>query len=406
MIQTRKKQYNKGRRRDICGLILQCGALTNKGLRLYWNGKNEYVNKSQAVAVLRREQIIYETSYTTLNEEDRVEKIRLYTLNNQSDDFDVCIPTFPVGTLPVFNQFLDPLEKYVRADDIQKKTRVAKMVDAHVLMLCAGVKCTAIDMFNLFNPASKQKGSPYCVEGDKNYFIPYQYKREDWQQIIILSRSIGTYLHRDNEVYSVYNFGNTRPVWKRALESANWTKRINLMVESLCPTWNVGKVIEDRSRRAIVIATDKPIINLLTEKVGTGPAKKYLVLPSMYRAGMYHIPFSDDGVKMMRLINRPKWREYIYRSVLGDAYGTAKRGNGVSHDANDGKKMTLVFCVPDIERLRNFIINARAYDEKENFEIICFPHQLSLIQKVAGEVCTIHVFPMDKLEGVGEKIKF
>jgi len=401
-MQTRAKQYNKGRRRDICGLILQCGGLTNKGLRLYWNGKEEYRNKSQTVATLKREGIIKETKLAPYN----TSPVRMYTINEMSDEFSQCIPAFPLGTYPVYKEFLKPIERCIGAKSAEdKQERAMKMIDAQTLMLIAGVNCTAVDMFNLFNPMSKVKGSTYCVEGGKNYFIPYQYRRKDQEDIITASRSIGTYLHQDKEAYLVYNFGDTRPIWKRIKEEEHWLKKTSMMIEDLCPDWDVNKTITDRSRRAIVIGTDKPIADLILENPNDGPERKYLLLPNMYRPGMYHVPFSEDGVEMMRLINRPRWREYILRTVLGERYGSAKRGTGISHDANDGRKMTLVYCVPDIEKLRNFVINARAYDEKENFEIICFPYQLPLVQKVAGDVCTIHIYPMEKLEGVGEKFK-
>lgn len=385
------KNYSSGRRREIVGLILQSGGLTNRGLRLYWNKENEYKNKSQIVAKLIEEGIITEQKIRVAG----CRQVRIYTFNSFGEKSKEYIEEYKMGSYANYNNYLSKLKKDVGdTKNTLQAYRAAQSINANTMMFLAGYECGAYPMYTIFDKRLTKKGEGKRFTENENIYFQNIYPKTLFQ-IKSRSRSQGTLIHQDGEVYAVYNIGEHRPKWRNEDEKTQWSSLIEPVCRGLSEE---GFTIETgiENRKAILISEEKPILDLLRDSQRTIKKKKgvredYLKLPSMYRNGLYYIPFSDFGVKLLQLMNRRNWREEILKQTLGSLYGTAMISNGIGHDAWEEGKMTLCFTVPDIEKLRSFSSAAISMNDKEMFRVICFSEQYNLINEILGDYVTIEV---------------
>ena len=395
---TRKKRYDKGRRREIVGLILQSGGLTNRGLELYWRNKDEYKNKSQIIATLKKEGIISEQKFKAPG----AKQIRIYTLKNFDERNKEYISDFKVGTYATYKNYLFSFKKDIGDSyDVQRQLRASNSINANMLMYLSGIKCDAETMFKLFDKRLISKGKAEGLEEGGNCYFQNLYPKT-LKKYRTSSRSVGTLINQDNEAYAVYNIGSTRPKWKQEDEKKHWRVLITNCVNMLKPGENIKTDIENQ--QAIFIAEEKPIIDLIThERIKNKIFKEsFLTLPSMYRAGLYYVPFNTTGIKLLHLMSRKNWKEQIYKEILQNLYNTAHPNSGIAHDAYIDGVRILCFCVPDIERLRNFMINAREADDKTKWIVCCYKEQESLVKTCVGDWCTIKTFNIDDYTNIGE----
>ena len=54
------------------------------------------------------------------------------------------------------------------------------------------------------------------------------------------------------------------------------------------------------------------------------------------------------------------------------------------HYDKESKVGTLVFCIPDIVRLKKFLETAKLQNDRKKFRIICFDYQKEFVKKVIG----------------------
>jgi hypothetical protein len=390
------KNYSTGRRREIVGLILQSGGLTNRGLRLYWNKPNEYKNKTQIIATLIEEGIIEETKIKVSG----LKQIRVFTLKSFGTKNKEYIEEYEIGSFANYKNYLSGIKEEIgkaNSGSGQRAYRAAQSVNVNQMMYLAGVSCGAGDMYQTFDARLTKKGQGRRFSELRCTYFQNAYPKTLFN-IKSRSRSQGTLIHRDGEAYAVYNIGERRPKWRNEDEKMHWQVLIDPVIKAMSEEgFKVDTSVE--GRKAILVAEDAPVINLVREKKGLrkkkGIKEDYLTLPSMYRTGLYYVPFSDFGVQLLRIINQTNWKERVLRESLGSLYGTAQVGNGISHDAYENGVMTLCFTVPDIERLRNFAMAAANINDKSMFKVICFEKQYDFIKEIIGDYAEIEVVSLE-----------
>ena len=391
-----KKSYSEGRRREIVGLILNCGGLTNMGLRLYWRKGDDYKNKSQIIATLRNEGIIKERKIKYASEN----QIRLFTLDQFETKSKNYISCFENGTYAVYKNFYDTYKSQLHKET-QRKYRIGVSVNANTMMYLSGVKCDAISMYKMFDSRLAKKEQNERMEKGAVYYVPNVFPLNKWG-IKAASKSVGAMYYPNGDVYAVYICGKSRPMWQEEFEFPHWDKTIAVTANRVgvdSTEYNLDR----RSRKALFIADNECARKMIEEnRRRTGPKQEYIVLPSMYHSGLYHVTFNEEGIKMLALMNKANWQENLLKKVLGKLYGTAYATNGISHDASDGEKMILCYCIPDLERFHNFLNNAIGYNDKSKFEIICFDAQYKFVKQVAEDYCTIKTVAIDDYIDIGE----
>ena len=79
----------------------------------------------------------------------------------------------------------------------------------------------------------------------------------------------------------------------------------------------------------------------------------------------------------------------------------ASRFCSVQCDGYDKEKeiYTLLFCVPDLIKLKNYSARACLMGDKDKFRVICFEHQLATIANVIPEnICRVYSLPYEVYE--------
>lgn len=376
----RKKQYNKGLRRDLVGWCLSLGCVTTRGMKIYY-GK-DYAKKHMYVKTLINEDIIKEGRF-------KYEGLmtRYYTLNDYNNLYLRYIGSYPAGTHFVYMDYEEPQARFIgrtTKEEMYQRERAARISDTAMMFHTAGVPCMAEDKEEVL---SGEK----LVEKNLLYLTSNEIKKS--QNIKNTSRAVGYYFGI-GETYVVYHTGQKRRLkWSLTVEGKN-VNCINL-INSTMRKDSLKHVTEVK---AILTGGEEAVLKLFEQ---TEKRKKrsinnagMMTLPCGHKK-LYYVPYNEFGCKMINIIGRNEWEKELKKEYLSK-YSPAKLQNGIAHDARDGDTNIILFCIPDLESLHNFILHARYADNKNRFRIICFEEQKAFIQEVAEDSCEIETVNLDE----------
>jgi hypothetical protein len=138
------------------------------------------------------------------------------------------------------------------------------------------------------------------------------------------------------------------------------------------------------------LLTLAPYVNI--EDLDSKYAARYYNISNVYTS-IYCLPYDTYGRDMLRLMTTPTWKHKIIESAVGEVQDTRFVNYVCDHYDAQSKTGTLIFCVPDIARLKKFIDAAKVYNEKGKFHIICFDFQKEFIKNVSNGYADIYVTP-------------
>lgn len=365
----RKKQYGHGRRREVIGLLMQSGCITNQGLMLYWG--NEYPTKSHVISTLEKEGLVIEKKVTTPDR--RI--LRMYTMNKV---YTKTIDTEKYGKWAMwyYMTYASIVAAESRQTETFRKIRAANTGFAELMFYMAGYYSAAYEKAKMLMQGEQMKDRAY-------YFMS-----SDIKDTNVTSREIGVMYHPDQNAYVVYAAGKHRPKWESGVEEQFWDTTVTPIEKH----YRSDHHYRSDEYQAILLCEDECAALLLNGEKSGG--KKYLTLPSMYRRGLYFIPKNEFGVRLLSLMKEKKWKERTLRAILKDLYGTAELRTGIPHDAKAEDRMYLCFCVPDLEKLNGFLKNAEALSHPERNIILCFKEQEEFIRRIAKDYCTVQTVDM------------
>lgn len=104
---------------------------------------------------------------------------------------------------------------------------------------------------------------------------------------------------------------------------------------------------------------------------------------------VYALTLDTNGQRLMQLMTHEGWEQNIYDTFLENTKQTGYEDMICDGKDKDGNYY-MVFCSPDIKKLKEFIRGAAAKGEKERCRIICFDFQKDFIAEVAGKYCKIY----------------
>lgn len=383
--------------REVIDLIIQHGGATTEGLQLWWGDTDEYRSKSKVIAHMRDEGIIKETK-TTFKQRDGYRMSRVYTINKQSARIkDYLREEYCDGTYITYEtEVVPPFDAAVRQGN-KRIRRTGLAVNVGIMMEKAGVKCGS----------SCYRNFP-LVEGErldesKSYYYPVYYARVANVDKKFGNRFLGLFSNPDNEDYAVYFPRETRLNWTEKKESEAWNV---VIIPILAHFGKARSSYTGEYKRAILICDEKIAVHAITDLKEITRDKKrekeqkknlngniqeesnfvpddILALPTIYsRGGLLWIPYSEFGVKLIRIMGIKNWKDTVLRKTLGSDYGSMDSRLLVVHDAINRKENMLYFdfCIPDLERFWKFIRNVHTLGETK-VGIICYAHQYRFISK-------------------------
>lgn len=115
---------------------------------------------------------------------------------------------------------------------------------------------------------------------------------------------------------------------------------------------------------------------------------------SIYRH-IHFVPMDGDGIRQLRLLSVPDWREQLLELLFEPEVRSMGRGS-FEYDACVDGTCILSHLDGDIARLLRF---REAVTVREGqFEVLCFPHQAHFLREYLGRAAGIRTIGMDAVE--------
>ena len=155
-------------------------------------------------------------------------------------------------------------------------------------------------------------------------------------------------------------------------------------------------------KEAIILGNDAQLFaRMVVYERRYGRTKNTVAVAETIYERLYGIPNSLYGRKMLEQMQTTGWRERMCRMFLRADEIEASRFCSVQCDGYDKEKeiYTLLFCVPDLIKLKNYSARACLMGDKDKFRVICFEHQLATIANVIPEnICRVYSLPYEVYE--------
>lgn len=192
-----------------------------------------------------------------------------------------------------------------------------------------------------------------------------------------------------NAAYAVYNLGNHGIIWRRENE-----QKIAVFMAYLLRIRSAYELDVKIRKKAIILATkDEVFLKLCEQKKEanndscTNPGGIDTVYDSIYA-----VPEDEYGQKLIYLMKNDDWERKVISCVLPAEYIDDKVKGAIQCDGYDAEKEIyyLVFCVPDLCKLKKFIESAKHSTDGRKFTLFCFNYQLPLIKSLVSN-CNIRI---------------
>ena len=119
---------------------------------------------------------------------------------------------------------------------------------------------------------------------------------------------------------------------------------------------------------------------------------------SVYK-NIFFVPQNEFGVKLLRVLTTPDWKERILESLFEDENRSYGRGT-FTYDAYVDGVFEFSFLDGDISRLFRF--REAILDRDGKFRIICYPEQMAFLKECFGDMVELDTVKMDELQDVLE----
>ncbi|MBQ6876049.1 MAG: hypothetical protein IJN46_07415 [Lachnospiraceae bacterium] len=123
-------------------------------------------------------------------------------------------------------------------------------------------------------------------------------------------------------------------------------------------------------------------------------ARREFRFDSIYRH-IHYIPMNESGIRQMRLITVPDWKEK-FLELLFEPEARAYHQGMFEYDAYLNGVYVFSHLDGDLARLVRF--KEAIIAQTGRFEVLCFPYQVSLINEYMGGLVTIKIIDMDLIE--------
>lgn len=380
-----EKNYRKGYREKLIRLSLACGAVPFKSLNLVipnivslqhrlremiQDGEFRVYHDEDIWAVSITPEIFEKIKNDEkLKEQFGEELIKHYEIYGKKDYEKACYYT-----------------KYTK----QKARRVMRNNEALLFMHGCNITCL---------PGEKKSDLLfYSIQRENRYYTSRELKRnsnldvlveEEKEKQLVHGTRINGMLSIGNETYTVINVINVEKTLYHF--SAIGERRTREYITELCYENNMPAL-----SGCIFLYKDNSIIYKMVRPT-TAPEIKHsqAIMKAYDEDNMLALPLTPDGQKMLKLMKNKNWKEHLLSSALSEEQRKLKK-EVVDCDGHDADGYYLMFCIPDIAKLKRFIYSAEVMNE-DNFYIYCFKHQLHLLKSVAKGNVYLRSIDIDKM---------
>lgn len=191
-------------------------------------------------------------------------------------------------------------------------------------------------------------------------------------------------------IYGVYNIGNQMLEWKRTGE----VKMANYILQIVRNKNIEEDMLQDKKECIIIARTQTLFYKILTLNYQRNNIKNERTLLNIDYAynKMYAIPENRNGMLLIKMMTVNGWKKKIYDSMFSQKEQENAKFVSVTCDAYNAEEdiYKLTFCVPDMVKLKSFVVRAKLENNRKQFELYCFTMQLDMIAEFVRDAVQIY----------------
>lgn len=382
------KNYKKGNRIEILKALYSGGALPYRALRLL-NG-TERLNQ-RLIRVMEKE------GYVEICKDNRSGK-KIFLPSAWREHYS--------------NEYGDYMSEHYELNYMELEVEMGKAKSekeetrAERYIRCGEI-CLLMHMAGIGSYPDEKKvlGISTCVLeiGDAMYFSGLEVKRaasyvSDVFYVDGIKQVINTRLHglviSPGGDYAIYNIGRRLLEWEQYGET-KMSKAITdvLYRETDGKRKRQGPI---RETECILFGEDDLIFSkVVTSDISRNKSLTLMNIEYAYNE-IYGLPTNKNGIKMMRIMKEEKWKQKMKHYLLEGIDTREESRYGIVCDGvKDENTYILLFCIPNLQKLKMFLKRAYRENNKTKFEIYCFSYQIPLLVMLAVNVATIRSVELD-----------
>lgn len=199
----------------------------------------------------------------------------------------------------------------------------------------------------------------------------------------MFTRMVGA-VFSNGDCYAVYNTRDAVMKWSgmgefKTLHSLIEIARLNAGIPEVNSALLIGQ--SEETALATLIESDK--------------TRRFSFRFDTIYPHLYFLPMDDTGIRQLRLLLRPGWKEQLLEMLFDAETRSYDRGL-FEYDACIDGVYILSHLDGDIARLVRFRDAIETQDGQ--FELLCYPHQAHFLQEYLGRRAAVKTISMDEIE--------
>lgn len=271
-------------------------------------------------------------------------------------------------------------------EKVAEQNKVVRDTDAQIFFYACGYH---------IGPYTKDINTDLIGENENSYYSSREIKRIEGytdgksktNKKVTASRVNGILIN-GGENYIVYNLGNQMIEWKRFSEI-----KMATYVTGLIRKRSIYEREAKMPKEAIVLASTDRIYHQICELNYERNRTYRVTLMNIDYSfqSIYAVPADKNGKLLIRIMKQKSWKHDIRKRLLSEKELENKIYTTVQCDGYDTNNdiYTLIFCIPDLVKLKAFTARANLESNPKKYRIYCFTYQIPLIMSLAGTNVTI-----------------
>ena len=393
----RKKAYLKGYRGEILTAILENGFIPRDIIYMY--DKAKAIQMQRMIKTLKDEGVIEEQK--TIN---KTNYLKLTSTGRELILSEANAELAAIYNSPAIRQRIRTLaiSKPIRnkEKEIEYRTSQNKYINdttAKIFSKLAGARTgkefCANEKYNI------KEHSLYLDSVQIKNIGSYQATLQNilGSQKITNSRINGVSITKGG-VYAMYSTGKNTPEWKR-----NGEVKMAACIQAVVARSVENVDLSDYEKEAVIISKkDSTFVKVVESEYKAHSQRRTLMNIDYAYEHMYSLPSSYEGIRVFRTMQLHNWQAKIKEQLLSSEEIKESNYVSVSCDGYDKREgiYKLIYCIPDMTKLKSFSKRAAIDEEKEKYHIYCYESQLPLIRAVTrnGKYAKLFIVNMDGME--------
>ena len=371
---NKPREYHRGYRNEILKLTMTGGVISYRSLDLLNGNKRMYIRRMREMC---NDGILMQYRL------GRNCAVRLKNFERTSAKY---IGVMPNGYYGYYKMYCEDdakfISEYKNKEKKKRAIRTCRQGEVVAMMCASGIEIRPDVKPNLAlgEKIADDKGYYFCSReiklGSDYHVTELKKKGKEWERdskVLLNSRMFGGIVSPGG-TYIVYHSGDAVMRIDKQGEVVMMThmaKFVNRHCHAPAPTE------EGRIRRSIVLGYEPEVF----ERIVSDEEKKKSEMSVTGYSEMYAIPYSEDGAALLGEMCKENWKEKFVQTVFGKKVERTIKEN--IYDVKDGSIKKLLFCIPDLCKLRKFITTAEWSERPEEYQIYCFDFQIPFVKMVA-----------------------